>query len=62
MNSISKPYPKSKNDGLRYPIRIRDHSLSCTLAYRIGSVYFASRGEICGCFALCQTQLVEVVM
>ena len=31
MNSISKPYPNSNNFGLRYPSRIRDNSLICTL-------------------------------
>jgi len=62
MNSISKPYPKSINYGLGYPIRIQNRSLSCTLAYKFGSVYFASGGKSCGYFAFCQTRLVEVVM
>jgi len=36
MNSMSKPYPKSKNYRLRYPIR--NHSLSCKLAYKFSRV------------------------
>jgi len=39
IKSISNPYPKVKNCGLRYPIQIRNHSLSCTIAYIFGSVY-----------------------
>jgi len=38
------------------------HSLSCTLAYIFGRVYFASWGKSCGYFAFCQTRLVQVVM
>jgi len=45
MKSISNPYPKIKNYGLRYPIQIRNRSLSYTLANKIGSVYFASWGK-----------------
>jgi len=62
MNSIPHPYPKIKNFGLRYPIQIRNRSLSCTLAYIFGCFYFASLGKICGYSAFCQMRLVEVVM
>jgi len=62
MNSKSNPYPKMKNYGLRYPIQIRKRSLSYTLAYIFGSVYFASCGKSCGDFASCQARLVEMVM
>jgi len=42
MNSISNPYPKIKNYGLRYPTEIRNRSLDCTLVNIFSSVYFAS--------------------
>jgi len=46
INSVSNPYPKIWNYGLWYPIQIRNHPLSCTLAKIFGSVYFASWGKV----------------
>ena len=45
INSTCNPYPKVKNYGLRYPIQIRNCSLSCTLACIFSIVYFASSGK-----------------
>jgi len=46
INSISNPYPKIKNCGLRYPIQIRNCPLNCTWAKIFGSVYFATWGKV----------------
>ena len=45
MNSISKSYPKSKNYGLRYPIR--NHSLGCTLAQRCSTGVHGAPDHTC---------------
>ena len=53
IKSISNPYPKVKNCGLRYPIQILNCSLSCTIAYIFGSVYFAWK-EKAGLWLFCR--------
>ena len=55
MKYVSNSYPKIKNHGLRYPIQIRNRSLSYTLANVFGSVYFASSNKSYGYFAVSQT-------
>jgi len=61
IKSISNPYPRVKNSWLRYPIQIRNRSLSCTIAYIFGSVYFVSRQKL-GCGYFLPQLFVEVVM
>ena len=60
INSISNPYLKIFNYGLRYPIQIRNSPLSCTLAKIFGNVYFSSWEKGFGYFTFSQTRLAEM--